>query len=200
MFFIRLLSIILTASTAMAAMNTTGDLTRLRAIGLPSETSIYVFTSVECPHCADFHQNILPEIVKKYAKSGRAQILLVDSASSSSPDATKASMLARCLPADKSEKFMAHVFNHQSEWVRQKDATEKLTRYAVTAGLTQNEAKKCLSDFNLKSAISDQWNNLAKLYHVLYLPTVAVRRGNIVRTYTGANKDAVLNGMEHDFQ
>lgn len=173
------------------------DLSQLRSMGLPGGDAIYIFTSVTCPHCADFHKNILPEIIKKYAKSGRAQVFFVDAGSDL---AITASMLARCLPMDKSEKFMSQVFQNQSEWLLQDKADDKLIKYAVAAGMTTREAQKCLANFDLKTTIQDQWVNLSKLYDAKYLPTVAVRRGNIVKTYTGSDKAAVLNGMEYDFQ
>ena len=199
MFFIKLLALLLLTGSVMAETgDTQRDLTQLRTIGLPGGDSIYIFTSTVCPHCADFHRDILPDIIEKYAKSGKAQVFLVDDASDS--EAVHASMLARCLPPNKSETFMTQVFKHQSDWVRQNNSLEKLIKYAIAAGLTQREAQRCLADFDLKTTMQDQWVNLSRLYKVHYLPTVAVRRGNSVRTYTGANKAAVLNGMEHDFQ
>ena len=199
MFFIRLVALILMGSSVMAATKTAErDLTQLRSIGLAGGDSIYIFTSARCPHCADFHKDILPEIIKKYAKTGRAKVFFVDDASDS--EAINASMLARCLPIDKSEDFLTQVFKHQSDWLRQSNSRDKLMKYAVTAGLTKQEAQNCLANFELRTAMQDQWMNLSKLYNVLYLPTVVVRRGNSVKTYTGANKAAVLNGMEYDFQ
>jgi len=198
MFLARLCAVLLIASSVMAATDVgERDFTRLRTIGLPGEASIYIFTSAGCPHCATFHRNILPEVIKKYSDTGRAQIFLVDDASTS--PALEVSMLARCLPEDKSEIFMTKVFENQSEWIKQKDMMDRLIRYAVTAGMTKRQVQQCLSDANLRIAIQDQWANLSHLYHIEYLPTIAVRRGNSVRTYTGANK-AVLNGMEFDFQ
>ena len=32
---------------------------------------IKIFSSLTCPHCADFHMKVVPEIKKEYVKSGK---------------------------------------------------------------------------------------------------------------------------------
>ena len=39
---------------------------------------IKVFSSLTCPHCANFHIKVIPEIKKKYVESGKVQIILID--------------------------------------------------------------------------------------------------------------------------
>ena len=39
---------------------------------------IKVFSSLTCPHCANFHIEVVPEIKKKYIESGKAQIIFID--------------------------------------------------------------------------------------------------------------------------
>ena len=44
------------------------DPMKLRHIGNEnSAVQLYLFSSLRCPHCADFHRNILPKIKRKYA-------------------------------------------------------------------------------------------------------------------------------------
>ena len=39
---------------------------------------IKVFSSLTCPHCADFHTKVIPEIKKNYIDSGKVQLILID--------------------------------------------------------------------------------------------------------------------------
>ena len=174
------------------------DLTQLRAIGAPAVSTIYIFTSATCPHCAAFHQDILPDIIKQYVNTGKAQILFVDDPSTSIT--ATAALLARCVDPEKSEQFMTEVFKGQKDWLGKKNARDILLKYAVNAGLTRIQANQCLGNTTVEAEMKQQWTNLARMYQVRAFPTVAVRQGNKVRTYKGANKRAMLGGMEHDFE
>ena len=36
-----------------------------------AEVKIKIFSSLTCPHCANFHTNVVPKIRDKYVKSGK---------------------------------------------------------------------------------------------------------------------------------
>ena len=39
---------------------------------------IKVFSSLTCPHCANFHIKVVPEIKKEYIDAGKVQIIFID--------------------------------------------------------------------------------------------------------------------------
>ena len=39
---------------------------------------IKIFSSLTCPHCANFHNNVVPEIKKEYIKTGKVQLIFID--------------------------------------------------------------------------------------------------------------------------
>ena len=43
-----------------------------------NETTIYVFSSLTCPHCAVFHAEIMPDIKKEYVDTDKAKLIYVD--------------------------------------------------------------------------------------------------------------------------
>ena len=43
-----------------------------------AKVSVKVFSSLTCPHCANFHINVVPEIKKEYIDSGKVQIIFID--------------------------------------------------------------------------------------------------------------------------
>ena len=43
-----------------------------------AEVKIKIFSSLTCPHCADFHIKVLPEIKREYVDTGKAQLIFID--------------------------------------------------------------------------------------------------------------------------
>ena len=39
---------------------------------------IKIFSSLTCPHCANFHINVIPKIKKEYIKTGKVQLIFID--------------------------------------------------------------------------------------------------------------------------
>ena len=39
---------------------------------------IKIYSSLTCPHCADFHINVLPKIKSKYVEAGKVKLILID--------------------------------------------------------------------------------------------------------------------------
>ena len=50
----------------------------LRTFGQKAPVQFYLFTSLTCSHCADFHKKILPILKKEYVDTGKAQLIIVD--------------------------------------------------------------------------------------------------------------------------
>ena len=52
--------------------------TDLRVYGNKTNpTTIYVFSSLTCPHCSVFHSEIMPDIKKDYIDTGKAKLIYV---------------------------------------------------------------------------------------------------------------------------
>ena len=75
-FLTCLIGVIFGTSVAVAAPAV--DAEQLRTYGTNSSNLVYVFTSPSCPHCAAFHEDIMPTLIKDLADTGRAQIKVVD--------------------------------------------------------------------------------------------------------------------------
>ena len=57
-------------------MGTPKDFVVLGANNAP--VKIKIFSSLTCPHCANFHMKIVPEINEKYVESGKVQLIFID--------------------------------------------------------------------------------------------------------------------------
>ena len=170
------------------------DMMDLRTFGSKAGATLYLFTSPSCPHCGTFHKEIFPDIMSRYVKTNKAELVIVDMPYDWL--AMKASMLMRCLPEEKSTQMMNWLYENQSEWsLGSSDVA--LKRYArKTMGMTGKKVEACLQNEALFRSISDQRDQLSKMYDVHGWPTIVVRNGNIVEKYSGTDKRAILDGLE----
>lgn len=194
--FGALLAGLLFVSTAVMADSTlpaTLKSTDLRTYGEKAPATLYVFTSFSCPHCATYHAQIFPELLK-YADSSKAQIVLVEMPYDAK--AMTGTMLGRCLPPQNYEKFAAAVFDNQSAWYKASDVKTIMTGYAKMLGLNDASANACLTDKDLQLKIMEQRNNLSNLYGVTGMPTTVYVKGNTTKKFVGSDKQAVLSGID----
>ena len=75
---------------------------------------IKIFSSLTCPHCANFHIKIVPEIKKNYVESGKVQLIFVDFPLDQA--AFNASKLLHCLDQKKQIAFLDTIYENQDEW------------------------------------------------------------------------------------
>ena len=73
---------------------------------------IKVFSSLTCPHCANFHMNVVPKL-KKYVDSGKVQIIFIDFPLDKA--AFNASKLLHCLDKKKQISFLDKIYKDQEK-------------------------------------------------------------------------------------
>lgn len=106
--------------------------------------TIVEYASLTCIHCAHFYNDILPEIRKKYIKTGKVKLIFRDYAFD--PRATAGFMLARCAPEDRYFPLIEVLFQKQSEWALAKDALTPLKKISFMAGFTEESFNACLKN------------------------------------------------------
>lgn len=112
--------------------------------------TLYEYSSFGCPHCADFHLNVLPRLEKDYVEQGLMKIVFVSFPLDKK--SMKAAMLARCITYDNYNNFIADLFDHQRSWFLANDDTP-LFKYAAEYGLSYDEAQECVKDDAVASEI-----------------------------------------------
>jgi protein-disulfide isomerase len=108
--------------------------------------TIVEYLSMTCIHCANFHNNTLPEIKERYIDTGQARLIMREFPFD--PRAEAGAMLARC--ADTRYHAMTDVlFRQYDNWVRVEDARTALLQIARVAGFSQESFEACLTDQQL---------------------------------------------------
>jgi len=129
------------------------------AVGAP--LTMYEYSSLGCPHCADFHLNILPKLKEEYVEKGLLRIVFVnfplDKAS------MQAALIAQCLTYDNYQAFLTRLFEKQRFWYLDSGG-EILHRYAAEYGLSYDEVEKCLhNNTTAQDIIADRQDGISKL-------------------------------------
>ncbi|MBB4076700.1 protein-disulfide isomerase [Bartonella fuyuanensis] len=142
---------------------------------------IIEYASLTCVHCAYFYNDILPQIRKKYIKTGKVKLIFRDYAFD--PRATAGFMLARCAPEDRYFPLIEVLFQKQNEWVWKKDALTPLKKISLLAGFTDESFTACLKNQTILDEVNASFER-GKELGVTATPTFFIN-GN---KYEGAMK------------
>ena len=175
------------------------DPSDLRTFGESAPVQMYLFTSLTCSHCADFHKKILPRLKKEYVNTGKAQIIVVDMIQGGI--GLSATQAVRCLDGEKANKLEDDLYANQSKWMKRDlaDVKQKIADYALRQNMTMEQFNLCLADKELQKSIIEQQANLARLYGVTGTPTLVMREGAEVRKWTGSDKQ-IFKELKEAFQ
>ena len=170
--------------------------TDLRVYGdKTNPTTIYVFSSLTCPHCSVFHSEIMPDIKKNYIDTGKAKLIYVDMPGESK--GMTGTMISRCIKSEKYDDFMNIMFENQEVWAYSSKPRAVMTRFAtMLGGLTEDEVSVCLLNQELKQTILDQRANLSKLYDIIAMPSVVILKDNETKKIQGADKEVIMHELE----
>lgn len=138
--------------TASAALPPTQAMLAERSLGSPSaKVAIIEYSSLTCPHCADFHRDVLPRISQEYIDKGLVRYVPRDFPLDGR--ALAAAMIARCAPPDRYFGFLDMLFRDQQSWARSANPLEDLKVRAQLAGLSPAEVDACLKNKDLADGI-----------------------------------------------
>jgi protein-disulfide isomerase len=143
-----------------------------RSIGAAeAPVTVREFFSLTCPHCAHFHHESMPQIRKELVDTGKIRMIFHDFPLDQL--ALTAAAVARTLPPDRYEPFVAALLASQDRWVyaRGVNNIEELWKTAALAGLSRSAFDAAVADQALKTAILAAQDRDAKQYKIEATPT-----------------------------
>ncbi len=153
-----------------------------REIGSPdAPVVIEDFSSMTCPHCAKFHNEIYPKIKEDYIDTGKVRWIyrgfpLNDAA-------LRAEMLARCAPEDQYVKIVNLLFSNQTRWAFVQDPIANLSVLLRVAGFTDEMFLTCANNKELMDGLLKATQSWGKKYNINATPTFIL---NGEKALTGA--------------
>ncbi len=134
--------------------------------------TIIEYSSLSCPHCADFSKNTLPELTKKYIDEGKVKLVHRDFPLNE--PAYRASLLAHCA-GEKDQKryfnFTKVLFETQENWAFHKNFLERLSNIGKLGGISGDTFDKCMEDKKLGDKILGMKQAAVKELDVNATPT-----------------------------
>lgn len=162
-----------------AAATGSDDVLEERSLGADdAPVTMIEFSSLTCPHCADFHAEILPKIKEQYIEPGKLRLVYRDFPLD--PLATAAAMLPHCAGPDRYFGVLEALFRSQSTWARSQQPAKELERLSRFAGLSPAEFQACLNNRDLLQAIQQRADQARKEYNITSTPTFIVNGQKIV--------------------
>jgi protein-disulfide isomerase len=136
---------------------------------------IKIFSSFTCPHCADFHMNIIPKINKKYVKTEKVQLIFIDFPLDQV--SFNASKLLHCVKENDQISFMDKIYEKQSGWASGttiEEINKNLKEIVKDFNIDSKKFDKCLIDENISDKILEGRIDAHKKYSISSTPTIII--------------------------
>ncbi len=134
--------------------------------------TIIEFSSMTCPHCADFHINVLPALKEKYIDAGKVKLIMREFPLDGL--ALRASMLARCSGESKVKGFISIFFEQQNIWAASENPIEELARITRLGGMNQQRFDACLANESLMKQLVQSRQDGQDKYDIKATPSFII--------------------------
>jgi protein-disulfide isomerase len=126
-----------------------------QVLGNPdAPVTIIEYASLTCPHCAQFHTEVLPELKERYIAPGKVRLIYRDFPLDQT--ALAAAALAHCAGPERYFSMLDVLFETQGNWARADDPVAALKQLGKLGGLSEQEMAACLADEELTDGILRQ--------------------------------------------
>jgi len=160
---------------------------RILSIGdSDAKITVKVFSSLTCPHCANFHKNIFENLKKEYIDKGIVKFehhgFPLDLA------ALNAEIIVRC-HEDKNKSFqlLGEIYKKQNQWAVGSDINpinESIKKIGLDSGLDNDKMDSCLKNENTQDQILNERIEAQKKYKIQSTPTIYINK----KKYDGEHK------------
>jgi len=153
---------------------------------------VKVFSSLTCPHCADFHGKIYEKLQEEYISSGKVKF-----EHRSFPldlPALNAEKILKCgVNSQTNFKFLTALYKSQNKWAFGSDikiVNKSLKNIGKEFSLTEDEMNKCLIDKKLEEEILKERIDAQKNYKISSTPTIYIneKKYDSARNYKSFKK------------
>ena len=141
-----------------------------------AKINVKVFSSLTCPHRANFHKNIFEDLKKEYIDEGMVRFehhsFPLDLA------ALNAEIIIRC-HEDNNKKFqlLSELYKKQNQWAVGSDINvinESIKKISLDTGLKNNQMDICLNSETAQDQILNERIEAQKKYKIQSTPTIYI--------------------------
>ena len=159
-----------------------------------SKIKILVYESLTCSYCADFHNDIFPELKKEFIDTGLISIeyknFPLDLA------ALNASKLSHC-KNDGNSELLHHLYLNQKKWAKGSTINEINSNLNTTIkeGNYKIDTKKCFANEVLEDHILNDRVEAVKKYDVNSTPTIIINEKKFEKPLTFKNLQKAIEKL-----
>ena len=141
-----------------------------------AKVTVKVFSSLTCPHCANFHKSIFDNLKKDFIDKNIVRFehygFPLDLA------AFNAELIVRCHEdIKKSFQLLGNIYSKQKEWAVGSDINiinKSIKKIGLDFGLTDNKMENCLSNETSQQKILNERIEAQKKYKIKSTPTIYI--------------------------
>lgn len=170
------------------------DIMPIREGNENSKIKIIVYESLTCGHCANFHNDVYPDLKKQFIDNGLVSIEFknfpLDLA------ALNASKLAHC-KNDGSSMVLHYLYRFQSEWVKGNnilDINKNLKKILESKNFDLN-FENCINDKNIENFILEERISGSKQFDIQSTPTLIINNKKFEKKLNFKNLKKTLEKM-----
>ena len=150
---------------------------KILSIGSPNaKVTVKVFSSLTCPHCANFHTSIFNKLKKEYIDEGLVRFehhaFPLDLA------ALNAEVVVRCQTNnEKKFELLEEIYNKQTFWAVGSDINKingLIKKVGLDFDLTEEKMNACLENSDVQDEILNERIEAQKKYKIQSTPTIFV--------------------------
>ena len=150
---------------------------KILSIGSPdAKVTVKVFSSLTCPHCANFHEVIFDKLKDEYIEKGLVRFehhaFPLDLA------ALNAEIIVRCQSNNDTKfKLLGEIYKKQTFWAIGSDINKinnLIKKVGLDFNLTENKMDECLKNSDAQDEILNQRIEAQKKYKIEATPTIFI--------------------------
>lgn len=139
-------------------------------VGNPQSKVVLIeYSSTSCPHCADYHKTVYPELEKNYIDNGK--ILYVYRDFPTNHPGLLGAQLAHCSGKGEYFNYISTLMDSQPMWAYNHNYRTSLTNIAKLGGFTDDKIKSCFNNKTLEESILKRAMNDSKELGIDATPT-----------------------------
>ena len=171
------------------------------AFGLPemilgdpnASIEIIEYASMTCPACANFHNNVLPQLKSAYLDTGKARLIVRDFPLDRL--ALDVSVIARCESSKWFFAFIEAAFASQRSWLHADDPVSELKDLVRMGGRDPGLVDACLADEEIRDNILAMALDARDTYKINSTPSFVINGEYIKGLSTFEAFDAFLRDL-----
>jgi len=133
------------------------------------------YSSLTCPHCADFHTKTFPQLKAEYVDTGKLKVVYRDFPHDRL--ALFASILAHCAAPKRFFGFLDVLFRDQRQWMDLSDSIEALRRVGRLGGVNDERFDACVGSEALFKGLLEIRLRAINDYKIDVTPTFVFNEG-----------------------